>query len=509
MLSRNNLSVFVAVGCVALSVCISPSWLCGASADAGSGGDSEATTVSGGELLLATTGVVVSEDVFKPYIAVITGDDVNIRSGPAQPYYASGRLPKGQTVIVRGENAGWARVDPTPQCFCYISKDYVKLRDFEGYGDVGLITDGARLADAEESAVVAGESAGAGDIGKVGPPERATVPPANQDKLREPIAETAKEAASANKAADVGVVSTRVPVGVPVGREVVYGIVTGDRVRVRAGSLKVPPANANQIQGYLNEGDIVKIIGHRDNYYKIVCLPTSHFWVSLDYVKREGVLTVEAESDMRSQAGLAVLHGVDAVGSTDDAFNRLHKDRVEYRVILRVLQAQRAKPLDDQDLETVRQQLDKFIAATHSPSIKASAAVLDRQLKALETARHIWQKSQDEDEKLRMTLAKIDEKLQRVAAIDNPPEKHVDEMVIKGRLVPSAVFTVEKGNARYLVLDDTERIKCYAISASDKLDLALWVGQDVGLVGVAQYDAYSGIRVLYVSGVVKAPTQNN
>ena len=61
------------------------------------------------------------------YIGEISGDDVYIRSGPAQVYYPVGKLNKSTRVIVHKEMFGWAQIEPTPQCFAYIAKEFVLL----------------------------------------------------------------------------------------------------------------------------------------------------------------------------------------------------------------------------------------------------------------------------------------------------------------------------------------------------------------------------------------------
>ena len=65
------------------------------------------------------------------------------------------------------------------------------------------------------------------------------------------------------------------------------GIVTGDNVRVRAGSIgSVKPANADEVQVKLSRGAEVLIIGQRDEYYKIVPPEQCYFWVSKQFVKK-------------------------------------------------------------------------------------------------------------------------------------------------------------------------------------------------------------------------------
>lgn len=65
-----------------------------------------------------------------------------------------------------------------------------------------------------------------------------------------------------------------------------YGIVEGDRVRVYAGSNRVPPHYSTSLLGKLNKGDRVRLLGEQlDEYYKIAPPPSTYLWVSTYFTK--------------------------------------------------------------------------------------------------------------------------------------------------------------------------------------------------------------------------------
>jgi len=63
-----------------------------------------------------------------PYIAGITGNDVNIRSGPGTNYYRCGKLNKDDKVEVVSTQLGWSRIVPPPGSFSWISMQYLSVR---------------------------------------------------------------------------------------------------------------------------------------------------------------------------------------------------------------------------------------------------------------------------------------------------------------------------------------------------------------------------------------------
>ncbi len=61
-----------------------------------------------------------------PYKAVITGDHVNVRSGPDTMYYKVARLMKGNAVTVVSEEYDWCKIVPPAGSFSWVEKEYVR-----------------------------------------------------------------------------------------------------------------------------------------------------------------------------------------------------------------------------------------------------------------------------------------------------------------------------------------------------------------------------------------------
>ena len=104
------------------------------------------------------------------------------------------------------------------------------------------------------------------------------------------------------------------------------------------------------------------------------------------------------------------------------------------------------------------------------------------------------------------TLVKINQdkqKVQLLVAANVPPGGAPEGIVIKGLLEKSAVFTEENKNQRFLVLDDENRITCYAVSAATGLELKDFVGKKVSMLGQAEYDPSTRKRILRVTNIIE------
>jgi len=385
--------------------------------------------------------------VFEPYAAAVNGDKVNIRCGPAEIYYPVAQLKKGDKVIVHEEKQGWAKIEPTWQCFSYIAKKFVTIAD-----------------TAQPPAATAAS------------PETQS-PPAS--------------AASEPKAPAQEIMYTKPRIGV----------VAGDAVLVRAGSIKVPPAYAYVVQTKLNQGDKVEIIGERDDYYEIICPANCYFYVAIDFVKRTAASSQELDS-IRSEVSLTQQTGLIPSPSTP----ALSPDRSEYQQLMELVKAEQKKPLPQRDYSSVKEKLDNFLAKVQSPSVKASALNLQRYVDRDESILLALKQSQQLDNQLLVSLEQIDSKVQKLAAIE--PNSTEKELVVQGRLEKSSVFNTPGQNQRFVVLDDNNKIIYYAVSGSDALDLGRWLGKKVSMSGTAAYDSFGKVTIITVHRLVELPAQN-
>ncbi len=379
----------------------------------------------------------------KAYIGLITADRVYVRSGPAGIYYPVCYLQKDQQVIVRevlkGKN-DWAKIEPTAQCFSYIAKEFVELKELER-------------------------------------------PIAARVEATEGMEDT-----PAAPAVRTGMMGT--DLAALVGKEAIMGEVTGNAVRVRAGSMRIAPEMATQVQLKLNKGDKVRVIGVRDNYYKIISPSNAYFWVSLDFIKKLEGATPEQFEQVRQLArrDVAMMIEPEKFQSQYDDFLTLSK---EYEL-------EQNKPLLARDYESIMQKIDTILSETRSTSIQRSAENLKRNVERVMTAQMTLKRSRERDHMLMMKMQQIDNELQTMVGSEMALTNKDENVSVKGILAHSAVFTQPNKNRRYLVINNMEKIECYAVTNSDMIDLEDWVNRQVFLRGNIKYDAFSKSRILFV-----------
>src|SRR5262249_17421169 len=71
------------------------------------------------------------------FIGAVNSNDVYVRSGPGENYYATAQLSKGAQVTVVGLKFDWLKIVPPEGSFCYVAKAYVEKR---GDGSIGRVT---------------------------------------------------------------------------------------------------------------------------------------------------------------------------------------------------------------------------------------------------------------------------------------------------------------------------------------------------------------------------------
>ena len=325
-----------------------------------------------------------------PYIAEITGDNVNIRCGSGTQYYSCGRLNKGDRVRVVNHQFGWSCIVPPAGSFSWISTQYVSID-----------------------------------------PNNPTI-----------------------------------------------GTVTGNGVRVWVGSEGLRPMYSTTGRLKLNKGEKVKLMGEeKDKYYKIAPPTGAYRWVSTKYAKALGpvgevppVSVVSAPPD--SNAIVLTKIAVEA------------KKLEEYYALEKQIQAERAKPMGQQDYRKVKEALVALKGNKEAGKAARYAEFAIRQIGRFELALWVAKTVRLQDVQLRQNLERIEKvRVARLADVQD-----LGRFAAVGQFQTSLAYGSEPELIHYRIIDDSGKTVCYTLptGAASRMDLSKLVGRKVGLIGTIE-----------------------
>ncbi len=253
------------------------------------------------------------------------------------------------------------------------------------------------------------------------------------------------------------------------------GTVTGDNIRVYAGSDTVKPLYSTTLQLKLNQGDKVKLLGEeKDNYYKIAPPAGAYLWVSTQYTRLLGPIgEVEIAVELEVESGDTTI--VVAADLSVEA-----EKLKEYYVLEKQIQAEQAKQIDQQNYANIKKALAEIAnnkqagkAARYS---KFAAKMIERFDLALAVAKEI----QLQNEQLLQTKERIEKA--RMTRLDEYQE-------LGGFAAVGQFQTFETyGPGHYRIIDDSGKTICYALpsDSASQIDLSKFVGKKVGLIGTIE-----------------------
>lgn len=381
-----------------------------------------------------------------PQVGEVTGDDVNIRSGPGTSYYRCGKLNAGDkiTVVDVMYNKTWAKIVPTEGCYSWISKTYVELN------------------------------------------------PADPK----------------------------------------VGVLTGDDVRVWAGSDFVEPLYSQSQQTKLYKGDLVELAGPADldtDYYKIKPPADAYLWLNMEYVKLLGpVAAVQKpiEAPVKPQEAekpqpqpekptappvtkpTPAVTTPPAVPPTEPTKPEVKpepaKTSVETVALQKCYQAaedvekELKKPLPEQNYTPIKQTVTKLLETPDIGKAETYAKALLNQINSYELASQVQKQLVQQDQALDELREKINRahEIQREKAV--PPEA---KYLFVGTLKPSHVYTGRVGPKRYLVIDKEKRIICYLLpkGPSQQAKLEGLIDKIVGIRGTVLDDPRAMVPVVLLT----------
>ena len=338
-----------------------------------------------------------------PYIAEITDDNVNIRSGPGTNYYSCGKLNKVDLVKVVAHKFSWSHIVPPPGSFSWISKRYVSVE-----------------------------------------PADPTV-----------------------------------------------GVVTGDAVRVYAGSPDRSPLRSETVQMKLDKGDKVALLGAElEDYYKIAPPANAYLWVSTRYTKPVG----EVEAVVEPETTAAVIPATEpepeaqvepsptvVVPTTiSDESDKLK----EYYALAKQVEAELAKAVEEQNYTEIKKKLSEIAGNEQAGKAARYCEFALKQIERYELVRDVDKVVRLQNTQLNQIKARIDKaRTARLARFQD-----VGRFSAVGKFAASQIYGPEAELKHYRLIDDAGRMICYALPGDSVSSMGLekLIGRRVGLVGTIE-----------------------
>lgn len=374
-----------------------------------------------------------------PYVAEVTGANVNIRSGKGTAYYECAKAQLGEKVTVFEEVFGWAKILPPKGCYSWINKDGVDVEDDNP--TVGVLSESVRVwAGSDYIQPMRSSSMQT----KLNPGEIVTLLPNQPEnseyyKIKPPAG--AFLWISCEFLKYFGPVQLAKPIPVkpkPSGLEL-------------PGKGDLPPANETSLPKFknLNEGGLTTAASNK------LADPNQ---------------TRKAESAIKSPTP-----GTPEAKLLETCYALSAK-----------IDQQLQLPLAIQDYTDIRNKLAAVKANAQAGQAATYAQILQERIKRYELAISVVNTLKEQDKSLEKRRVQIEKTHQE--NLEKLPKD--TNYLFAGLLKKSHVYTAKTGQQRYLLLDSSGRILCYVVPASESTAAKLksMIGLKVGIRGNVSND---------------------
>jgi len=266
------------------------------------------------------------------------------------------------------------------------------------------------------------------------------------------------------------------------------GIVTGDKVRVYAGSDLVKPIHST-LQLRLDRGEKVSLLGEqKDNYYKIAPPSGAYLWVSTKFTRPlvagtapPVVETVDANepADINDVADVNDVKVTTVV--TPPKPSAEAKLLAEYKDLQKKILTERAKPLAAQDYANIRKAIENIAANKEAGRVARYCDFVIKQIDRYELALTVSKQLALQNKQLKATQNRIERaRTTRLAQV-----KKRGRFAVVGTLKTSSIYSSEPQLKHYRIVNDSGKTICYARPAATTAggDYDNLVGKRIGLIG--------------------------
>ncbi len=259
------------------------------------------------------------------------------------------------------------------------------------------------------------------------------------------------------------------------------GIITGDNVGVYAGSDFLEPMWSTSKQAVLNRGQTVRLLGEeKDDYYKIAPPQGAYLWVSTQFLLAANQ-TVVKPADPNGVRAVEVSASKPA-GADPNAVPKT--DLEIYYALAEKINAERAKPVADQDYTELKSRLQDLAAKKDGGRAMRYADYTLKQVERFELACKVAKELELQTKERQKITDKIDDaRNTRLAQVEDN-----SRFAVIGKLETSSVYNSDGLGKRFRVLDESGKTICYVTptGAATAADYSKLIGRKVGLVGKVQ-----------------------
>lgn len=270
------------------------------------------------------------------------------------------------------------------------------------------------------------------------------------------------------------------------------GIVTGDNVRVYAGSNFVKPSFSTTLQGKLNKGDRVKLLGEQmDDYYKIAPPPFANLYISTNFLKPiepvkpvsvpvEKIPTTQQQQPEQTTNEPNEAKPAVASKTEEPKDNSPEAMLSKFNALQKQIEQEHAKPLNEQNYESIKKGLLEIVSNKQAGKAGRYAEYVLKRVENYELAFTVNKEVKLQNTQLEETTQEIDEARSTLLA----GIQDLSKFAVIGTFKTFATY----GSGHYRIVDQTGKTVCYAVpegSAAQK-DLSTFIGSEVGLVGTIE-----------------------
>ena len=267
------------------------------------------------------------------------------------------------------------------------------------------------------------------------------------------------------------------------------GAVTGDAVRVYAGSDLLKPMHSTTVQLDLNNGDKVELLGEEmDDYYKITPPTGAYLWVLTQYTKPLGAVdkveVIVTPKTIAPKAENEPKAEVNAPAVVAAATPNESKKLKEYYALVEQIKAEQAKPLGQQNYAKIKKALAELAGDKEAGKAARYAEFALKQVGRCELAMAVDQAVQFQDSQLQH----INEQIENARATELAKIPELGGFAAIGQFQTSKIYGPEESLKHYRIIDDSGQTICYALpeGSASQMDLSKFEGQKVGLVGTIE-----------------------